>query len=84
MICSYCYKSQITPKHDVSSWWNNPEDSVFVCSDDCKDKLKDLLKDGKWMTHRPERIFGKKRNKTSANFGDVPEAITDKNFTEKT
>ena len=57
MICSYCYKTGITSKHDVSAWWNNPEDSVHVCSDECKDKLSGLLKDGKWMTHRPERMF---------------------------
>jgi len=81
-ICSYCYKSHITPKHDVSSWWNNSEELVFVCSDDCKNKLKDLLKDGKWMTHRPERIFVKKSKKPSPNFGPV--SLTDKQFTENT
>ena len=81
-ICSYCYKSHITPKHDVSSWWNNSEELVFVCSDDCKNKLKDILKDGKWMTHRPERIFGKKSKKPSPNFGPV--SLTDKQFTENT
>lgn len=57
MICSYCYRSQVRPKHDVSHWWNNPEDSVYVCSDDCYDELKKLLKDGKWMYHKPHRIF---------------------------
>ena len=81
-ICSYCYKSHITPKHDVSSWWNNSEELVFVCSDDCKNKLKDLLKDGKWMMHKPERIFGKKNKKPSPNFGPV--SLTDKQFTENT
>jgi len=36
------------------------------------------------MTHRPKAIFGKKKNKISANFGDVPEAITDKQFNSST
>ena len=40
MICSYCYKTQIAVKHDVGHWWNNPEDSVYVCSDDCYTKLE--------------------------------------------
>ena len=35
MICSYCYDTQIYPKHDVGHWWNNPLDSVYVCSDEC-------------------------------------------------
>ena len=83
-LCSYCYTRNITPKHDVGHWWNNPEDSVYVCSDECYTKLKELVDNGTWMTHKPKAIFGKKRNKTSANFGDVPEAITDKKFTEKT
>ena len=72
MICSYCYKTGTTPKHDVSHWWNDSEGSVYVCSDDCKDKLKGLLKDGKWMTHKPERIFGRKDpDYVSPNFGAV-------------
>ena len=72
MICSYCYKTGITSKHDVSAWWNNPEDSVHVCSDECKDKPSGLLKDGKWMTHRPERMFRKKDpDYVSPNFGAV-------------
>ena len=71
-ICSYCYKSKITPKHDVSKWCNNSEELIFVCSDDCKDKLEDLLKDGKWMTHKPEKIFGRKDpDYVSPNFGAV-------------
>ena len=72
-ICSYCYKSKITPKHDVSKWWNNSEELIFVCSDDCKDKLEDLLKDGKWMTHKPAAIFDREDPyEISPNFGTVP------------
>ena len=77
MICSYCYKSQIAVKHDVGHWWNNPKDSVYVCSDKCYTELEKLVKDGTWMDHKPEAIFGKKSNKPSPNFG----AITDKRFT---
>ena len=68
MICSYCYKTGINAKHDVSSWWNNTEGLVFVCSDRCHAELKKLLKDGKWMTHRPPEMFGKKERKLSPNF----------------
>ena len=65
-ICSYCYKSQITPKHDVSSWWNNTEGLVFVCSDDCKDKLDDLnIKIGKFE-ERVKKL--EKRNSGGGRF----------------
>ena len=77
MICSYCYESHISPKHDVGHWWNNPLDSVYVCSDKCYTELEKLVKDGTWMDHKPEAIFGKKTKKPSPNFG----AITDKQFT---
>ena len=78
MICSYCYKKNITPKHDVGQWWNNPEDSVYVCSDKCYTELEKLVKDGTWMSHRPKAIFGKKKHKSSPNFGSV--SLTDKQF----
>ena len=87
MICSYCYKSQIAVKHDVGHWWNNPEDSVYVCSDDCYTKLEKLVKDGTWMDHKPEAIFGKKKRKPSPSFDKPsprdtgPKSITDKQFT---
>ena len=61
MICSYCYKSQIVGKHDVGHWWNNPLDSVYVCSDKCYTELEKLVKDRTWMDHKPEAIFGKKK-----------------------
>ncbi len=77
MICSYCYDTQINPKHDVGHWWNNPEDSVYVCSDECYTKLEVLVKDRTWMDHKPEAIFGKKKTKKTL------EAITDKRFTAK-
>ena len=87
MICSYCYKSQIRPKHDVGHWWNNPEDSVYVCSDKCYAELEILVKDGTWMDHKPEAIFGKKKRKPSPSFDKPsprdtwPKSITDKQFT---
>ena len=77
MICGYCYKSHIVGKHDVSHWWNCPSDTDYVCSDECYTKLEKLVKDGTWMDHKPEAIFGKKKRKPSPNFG----AITDKQFT---
>ena len=78
-LCSYCYKSHIAPKHDVGHWWNNPEDSVYVCSDECYTKLKELVDNRTWMDHKPEAIFGRKNKKLSPNFG--PASLTDKQFT---
>jgi len=80
MICSYCYKTQIAVKHDVGHWWNNPEDLVYVCSDDCYTKLEKLVKDRTWMDHKPEAIFGKKKHNPSPNF-EGPSSLTDKQFT---
>ena len=77
MICSYCYKTQTIGKHDVGHWWNNPPDSVYVCSDKCYTLLEELVKDRTWMDHKPEAIFGKKKTKKTL------EAITDKRFTAK-
>ncbi len=79
MICSYCYKSQIVGKHDVGHWWNNPLDSVYVCSDKCYTELEKLVKDRTWMDYRPEAIFGKKKKvEKKKTIG----AMTDKRFTE--
>ena len=78
MICSYCYTSHIKPKHDVGHWWNNPLDSVYVCSDECYTELEKLVKDGTWMDYKPEAIFRKKKVSMKNTIG----AITDKRFTE--
>jgi len=78
MICSYCYKSHISPKHDVGHWWNNPLDSVFVCSDKCYSELEKLVKERTWMDYKPISIFGKKKVEKKK----IIEAITDKQFTE--
>ena len=86
MICSYCYNSQIRPKHDVGHWWNNPLDSVYVCSDKCYTELEKLVKDRTWMYHKPEAIFGKKKSKLSPSFDkpspreEGPKSVTDKQF----
>jgi|TARA_B100000953_G_scaffold83110_1_gene67860 16S rRNA U516 pseudouridylate synthase RsuA-like enzyme len=78
-ICSNCYKSQIRVKHDVGHWWNNPPDSVFVCSDKCYTELEKLVKDRTWLYHKPEAIFGKKKK---AEKKKTIEAITDKQFSK--
>ena len=75
MICSYCYKSQIVGKHDVGHWWNNPLDSVYVCSDKCYTELEKLVKDGTWMDHKPPAIFKTTTKPTG------PQSLTDKQFT---
>ena len=56
-ICSYCYESNIAPKHDVGHWWNNPTDIAYVCSDECRTKLKELVQNGTWMEHKPVAMF---------------------------
>ena len=87
MICSYCYDTQIHPKHDVGHWWNNPLDSVYVCSDKCYTELEKLVKNRTWMDHKPEAIFGKKKRKLSPSFDKPsprdkgPKSVTDKQFT---
>ena len=74
-LCSNCYKGNITPKHDVGHWWNNPEDSVYVCSDECYDALEQLVKNKTWMLHRPVAMFGESKKVTKGLT-----ALTDKQF----
>ena len=81
MICSYCYKSQIVGKHDVGHWWNNPLDSVYVCSDKCYTELEKLVKDRTWMEHKPVAIFGKKKEKVEKKKMKPIGAVTDRQFT---
>ena len=73
-ICSYCYKSQIVGKHDVGHWWNNPQDSVYVCSDKCYTELEKLVKERTWMDHKPSAILKNKKQTV---------AMTDKQFTSE-
>jgi len=82
MICSYCYETHIRPKHDVGHWWNNPLDSVYVCSDKCYTELEKLVKDRTWMDHKPPAIFGtkKKQEKIVSKKKSIG-AVTDKQFT---
>ena len=88
MICGYCYNTGIPEKHeyDVSHWWNCPPDTNYVCSDSCYTKLEKLVKDGKWMDHKPAAIFGKKKRKPSPSFDKHsmrekgPKSVTDKQF----
>ena len=74
-ICSNCYKSQISIKHDVGHWWNNPPDHVYVCSDKCYTELEQLVKNRTWMLHRPVAMFGKTKKVTKG-----VTALTDKQF----
>ena len=87
MICSYCYETNTVGEFDVSKWWNNPPDSVWVCSKKCYNELEKLVKDGTWMDHKPAAIFGKKKRKPSPSFDKPsprdkgPKSVTDKQFT---
>ena len=74
-ICSNCYKSQISIKHDVGHWWNNPPGHVYVCSDKCYTELEQLVKNRTWMLHRPAAMFGKTKKVTKG-----VTALTDKQF----
>ena len=74
-ICSNCYKSQISIKHDVGHWWNNPPDHVYVCSDKCYKELEQHVKNKTWMLHRPPAMFGKSKKVTKGLT-----ALTDKQF----
>ena len=74
-ICSNCYKSQISIKHDVGHWWNNPPGHVYVCSDKCYTELEQLVKNRTWMLHRPAVMFGKTKKVTKG-----VTALTDKQF----
>jgi hypothetical protein len=70
------------PKHNVGHWWNNAADDIVVCSDKCYAELEILVKEGTWMDHKPEAIFGKKKHVPSPNFEKkIPQSITDKQFT---
>ena len=75
MICSYCYTSQIRPKHDVGHWWNNPLDSVYVCSDKCYKELEQHVKNKTWMLNRPTAMFGESKKVIKGLT-----ALTDKQF----
>ena len=74
-ICSNCYKSQISIKHDVGHWWNNPPDHVYVCSDKCYKELEQLVKNRTWMLHKPAAMFGESKKVTKGLT-----ALTDKQF----
>ena len=74
-ICSNCYRSQISIKHDVGHWWNNPPDHVYVCSDKCYKELEQHVKNKTWTLHRPAAMFGKTKKVTKGLT-----AFTDKQF----
>ena len=77
MICSNCYKTRISVKHDVSHWWNNSPEMIFVCSDKCYNELEQHAKNGTWLTHKPEAIFGKPKSTKKVK---GPMSLTDKQF----
>ena len=74
-ICSHCHKSQITIKHDVGHWWNNPPDHVYVCSDKCYKELEQHVKNRTWMDRKPVAMFGESKKVTKGLT-----ALTDKQF----
>ena len=74
-VCSNCYRSQISIKHDVGHWWNNPPDHVYVCSDKCYKELEQHVKNKTWTLHRPAAMFGKSKKVTKGLT-----AFTDKQF----
>ena len=74
-ICSNCYRSQISIKHDVGHWRNNPPDHVYVCSDKCYKELEQHVKNRTWMLHRPAAMFGESKKVTKGLT-----AFTDKQF----
>ena len=74
-VCSNCYRSQISIKHDVGHWWNNPPDHVYVCSDKCYKELEQHVKNRTWMLHRPAAMFGESKKVTKGLT-----ALTDKQF----
>ena len=76
MICSNCYQTQISIKHDVGHWWNNPPDHVFVCSDKCYTELEKKVQDGTWM----DNTFGSGNVMRRARETKL-KAVTDKQFT---
>ena len=79
MICSNCYESQISIKHDVGHWWNNPPGHVFVCSDNCYNELEQHVKNGTWM----DRTFGSGNVMRKARKAKL-KAATDKQFNSST
>ena len=76
-ICSYCYKSNVVSKHDVSHWWNCPSDTDYVCSDECYAKLEKLVEDGTWMHYKPPAMFPNATKKKKVN---GPTSLTDTQF----
>ena len=78
-LCSYCYKGNIAPKHDVGHWWNNPKDSIYVCSDKCYNELEQQVKNGTWM----DRTFGSGNVIQKASKAKL-KARTDKQFNSST
>ena len=77
-ICSYCHE-RIRHRNEieVGHWWNNPEDSVYVCSDECRAKLEKLVEDGTWMHYKPPTMFPNTTKKKVKG----PTSLTDKQFT---
>ena len=78
-VCSNCYETRIHVKHDVSHWWNNTPEMVFVCSDKCYNELEQHVKNGTWMDHKPYAIFGEVPIKKVKG----PTPLTDRQFTTK-
>ena len=74
-VCSNCYETRIHVKHDVSHWWNNTPEMVFVCSDKCYNELEQHVKNRTWMYRKPKAMFPETTQKVKG-----PTALTDKQF----
>ena len=74
MICSNCYQTRISVKHEVGHWWNNPSDLAVVCSDRCKDELEKRVQDRTWMEWQGFP-------KSEQEHPEEVRAVTDKQFT---
>ena len=65
MICSECYEIFHANARDVGNLFNNPPDTVYVCSEKCEKLLKESVANGTWMDFKG--VPGE-REKRSENF----------------
>ena len=61
----------------MKKWMDAVETKDAKVKDGFKDGLEKLVKNGTWMDHKPEAIFGKKKKQKPKG----PQSLTDKQFT---
>ena len=54
MICSNCGE-KISKGIDIGHYWNNPEDSVYACSDKCAEEAPK-----NWLSENPTTLYKNK------------------------